>query len=67
MIERLVTTTQRISNKYVVSVWKTLFCALCSETLAKNSKHNNNINGIEDSNGNVIQLDENEDIDEEDK
>lgn len=36
----------KVANKFVPEVWKTLFYALCGETLSKNPKHSPLINGI---------------------
>jgi hypothetical protein len=35
-----------VINKKVYEVWKTLFFALCGETLCKHREYNQNINGI---------------------
>ena len=36
----------KVVNKYVPSVWKALFYALCGESLCTDPKYNSNINGI---------------------
>jgi len=36
----------KVSNKFVPEVWKTLFYALCGETLSTNPRYNHLINGI---------------------
>lgn len=36
----------KVINRYVPEVWKTLFYALCGESLSKNPKYNKLINGI---------------------
>ena len=36
----------KVINKYVTNIWKNLFCALCGETLMKDVKKNNIVNGI---------------------
>ena len=36
----------KVVNKYVPSVWKSLFYAMCGESLCSNSKYNSIINGI---------------------
>ena len=36
----------KVANKYVPEVWKTLFYALCGESLSKNPKYSRLINGI---------------------
>ena len=36
----------KVANKYVVDVWKTLFLALCGETLCVDPKHSTLLNGI---------------------
>jgi len=36
----------KVANKQVPAVWKTLFYALCGETLCLDKKHNSLINGI---------------------
>ena len=36
----------KVSNKQVYSVWKSLFYALCGETLCVNKSHNSLVNGI---------------------
>jgi len=36
----------KVINKHVVDVWKSLFYALCGETLCSNPKYNSLLNGI---------------------
>ena len=36
----------KVINKFVPNIWKTLFCAVSGETLMKDPKNNNFINGI---------------------
>jgi hypothetical protein len=36
----------KVSNKYVHDIWKTLFYALCGETLCKNVEKSSSLNGI---------------------
>ena len=36
----------KVANKFVPDVWKTLFYAMCGETLSKNPKYSHLINGI---------------------
>jgi len=38
--------TYKVANKFVPEVWKTLFYALCGETLSTNPKYSHLINGI---------------------
>jgi hypothetical protein len=36
----------KVTNKQVYEVWKTLFCAICGETLFIQKEYNNHVNGI---------------------
>ena len=36
----------KVGNKFVVDVWKKLFCLMCGDTLCVNSKNNKHVNGI---------------------
>ena len=36
----------KVTNKQVYEVWKTLFCAICGETLFIKREYNNHVNGI---------------------
>jgi hypothetical protein len=36
----------KVTNKQVYEVWKTLFCAVCGETLFIQKEYNNHVNGI---------------------
>ena len=45
-IEREVVFSFKVINKYVTNIWKNLLCALCGETLMKDVKKSNIVNGI---------------------